>query len=194
MPYATVAEFRTSSKLTAAGLDSQIQLCLEAASAAIDGFCNRPDGFVATVPTARAFASAGRDYVACDECVAVSLVEEYDGTWRAVGTGDWIAFSGDIDAPLYQPPYSAVMRVGGPFPAGPLARVRITAQWGASESVPPMVKTACLAQATKWFKRFEGAFSTALATNNLGRKAFVQALDPDVEFMLVSARLIRPSL
>ena len=86
------------------------------------------------------------------------------------------------------------MKVDGTFPSGRLARVRITAQWGASETVPATVHAACLAQATKWYKRFEGAFSNNLATNSLGRKAFVQALDPDVEFMLVNARLIRPAL
>lgn len=194
MPYATIDEFKASSKLNTQNRDDMIQMCIDAASEAIDRFCNRKDGFVATAPLARTFASAGRDYVSCDECIDVTLVEEYDGSWRTMAANEWVAFSGDMDEPDYQPPYSAIMRADGLFPSGKLARVRITAQWGVSESVPSPVKAACLAQATKWFKRFEGAWSTSTANNNLGRRSFVQALDQDIEFMLVNARLVRPAI
>lgn len=195
MAYATIAEFKASSKLADTTRDALIQMCLDAASAAIDGFCNREDGFVATAPIARTFASIGRDVVSCDECMTVTLVEEYgNGVWVALTADDWVAFSGDIDQPDYDPPFSAIMRVDGTFPSGKLARVRITAEWGVSESAPPMVKTACIAQATKWFKRGEGSWANSIANNNMGRRSFVQALDSEVEFMLVSARLVRPAI
>ena len=90
--YATVSEFRTSSKLTSGGLDTQIQMCLDAASEAIDGFCNRKDGFIATAPLTRIFASTGTDVVSCDDCIAVSLVEECsNGAWVALASGNWVA-------------------------------------------------------------------------------------------------------
>jgi hypothetical protein len=192
-PYATIAEFRLSSKLTG-GSDAQVQMCLDAAAAAIDGFCNRPDGFDAGAATARTFAlRAGQTCLEIQECVSVTQVEILsDGVWAVLASDLWEAFSGDEDEPLYTPPHSAIRILGSAYTS--LTKLRVTAAWGASADVPPTVKTATLAQATKWFKRFEGSFSNALATNNLGRKAFVQALDPDVEFMLVSARLVRPAV
>lgn len=191
--YATIAEFRLSSKITG-GSDAQIQMCLDAAAAAIDGFCNRPDGFDAGAAAARTFAlRAGDPVLEIQECVSVTQVEIFsDGAWAVLSSDLWEAFSGDEDEPLYIPPYSAIKLLEQAYSS--LTKIRVTAAWGSSVDVPPAVKAATLAQATKWYKRFEGVFANTLANNNLGRKSFVQALDPDIEFMLVSARLIRPAL
>lgn len=71
--------------------------------------------------------------------------------------------------------------------------VRVTAKWGYSVTVPPMVRETCAMQSARWYKKFQGAAADALASTEFGQLMFVQTLDPDVKAMLWTARLVKPS-
>lgn len=61
--------------------DAILDALLSAASRAIDGYCNRPDGFLAiTTATTRYFPGSGRPYQRIDECSAISAVYVKDSS------------------------------------------------------------------------------------------------------------------
>jgi hypothetical protein len=72
--------------------------------------------------------------------------------------------------------------------------VQVTAKWGYSAVVPPTITKACEMQVVRWYKRFEGAMADALASAELGQLLYRQELDPDVKFILVGGRYVKPSV
>ena len=126
MAYATVDELRVQiakSGNTGTGSDDALQIMLDAASEAIDGFCNRPDGFTAdTTASARYYAGNGKPYLLIDECVEITAISVKDSpsddtytawdtpTTMLAGDGDWIPFTGDPRRPNFNKlPYTAIM-------------------------------------------------------------------------------------
>jgi hypothetical protein len=210
--------------------DASLDILLDAASRAIDGRCNHPDGFLSiTTATARFYPGSGKPYQRIDECTAITAVAVKDSStddenaytaWTVgvVGTtigADVFPCSGDPKYPDYTSlPYTLlVIGTNGDFdhfptgkfttrggfrPSSGIARsiptVKITANWGYSITVPSQVKTATIAQASRWFKRFESAFADTVASAELGQLLYKQSLDPDIEAMLVAARLVRPAV
>lgn len=198
--YATLAEFKQMSNKQTSGQDSAIQLCLDAAEAAIDAHCNRGVGgfLTAASATARTFPSYGGAVLRLPDCTTVTTVQTRTSTsWETLSSGDWVAFDGDADFPDFnRTPYAALMLTGTgrtEWPTSKLPLVNVTARWGYANSVPPTVKSAALAQATRWFKRFEGSFADATASGDMGSLQYRSALDPDVKMMLVNARLVKPT-
>jgi len=135
------------------------------------------------------------------------------------GDGDWFAYAGDPLAPEFNPlvklmPYTAVMidpngdeslftsgkftSRGGFRPSSGISRgaptVRVTAKWGYSVAVPAKVREACILQAARWWKRGESAWADTVASGDFGQLQFRRALDPDLEAMLLQARLMRPAI
>lgn len=221
--YASIAELRSQidkTGTTGTGDPTNLQLLLDAATDAINGYTNHPDGFVAlSVATARTYNGEGGPYQWIDECVSISLVEvkdsPTDATYAAWAASDWIAFSGDPDAPDFNRlPYTAIMVtpngsfshfVSGRFttrrgfmPDTTVTRgtptVRVTAKWGYASVVPSRVKEACLVTAARWFKRGESSWADSMAPANFGTLMFTKTLDPDVEAMLKYGRLVRPAV
>jgi hypothetical protein len=217
--YGTPTELRSHMNKTLTADDDVLEAILEAASRNIDRACNRPDGFIAdTVASARRYAGTGKPYIYIDECISVTTVEvkdsatddDYD-TWT---TADWIAASGDPQAPDYNSlPYDMLVvdptgdesvftsgkytTRGGFRPLTDVHRgvptVRITARWGYSETAPVDVKLACLMQSARWYKRFQSAMSDTLASGELGMLLYRQSLDPDIQRLLVDGRYIKPT-
>lgn len=223
MSYATIAELKLQidkTGSTGTGDPANLQLLLDAATDTINGVCNRPDGFVSLAnAAARVYNGEGGPYQWIDECTAITLVEvkdsPTDSTFATWAVTDWIPFSGDPDAPDFNRlPFAAIMVtpngsfshfVSGRFttrrgfmPDSTVTRgtptVKVTAKWGYSVTVPARVKEACLVQAARWFKRGESSWADAMAPASFGTLMFVKVLDPDVENMLVKARLIRPAV
>lgn len=221
--YASIAELKLQidkTGSTGTGDPANLQLLLDGATDAINALCNRPDGFVAlSVGAARVYNGEGGPYQWIDECISISLVEVKDSptdtTYATWAASDWIAFSGDPDAPDFNRlPYTALMVtpngsfshfVSGRFttrrgfmPDTTVTRgtptVRVTAKWGYASVVPPRVKEACLVQAARWYKRGESSWADAMAPANFGTLMFTKVLDPDVESMLIRGRLIRPAI
>ena len=222
--YCTVAELRGQIGKTGTSDDAQLQILIDGASEAIDAFCNRPDGFVAdTRASARVYTGSGGPWQRIDECVEITLVAVKDSpdssTYTSWAATDWVAFAGDPERPEFQPtawgkPYDAIMCTadgdystwtsgqyvsrGGFRPSKTVGRgvptVQVTAKWGYSLGVPPVVKQACLTQAARWYKRGSSAWADTLASPDLGQLMFRKTLDPDVEMMLVSGRYVKPAV
>ena len=212
--YATPAELRAiglggKTATTGPSSDANLQIALDAATDAINGLCNRPDGFVAlSVATPRTYTGSGRAHQWIDECVAVTLVEAKesptDTAYVAWAITDWQAFSGDPKSPDFNSlPYDGLMIVpdstyasfiSGRFGQSATPTIRVTAKWGYAVTCPARVKQACIAQAARWVKRGEGAWNDALASANMGTLLYLKEIDPDIKLMLVNARLVKPAI
>lgn len=113
--YETVANLRAQMNKTNTDDDAILALILDAASRAIDNFCNRPDGFrAASNATARLYTGSGRNWQKIDQCIEITLVEVKESiessTYTAWAATDWIAMSGDHHDPDFNSlPYDAVM-------------------------------------------------------------------------------------
>lgn len=121
--YTTLHQVKARIQKTNTDADAFLPQIIDAASRAIDRFCNRPDGFEASdAATARYFTGNGKGYLLIDENVTVEavLVKESpnETTYTAwitpttplAGDGDWIPFSGDPKAPNFNDlPYDAIM-------------------------------------------------------------------------------------
>jgi hypothetical protein len=206
--YATAAELRDRIEKTSNATDVVLLEILTAASQAIDLLCNRPDGFVAlSIATARLYAGLGRAYIIVDEFTAATLLavkESPDDTaytfWAAA---DWIAFAGGPENPDFNSsPKNGIMVASGgdyaSFLSGMYEKshrvptVQITAKWGYAATCPPVIKSATIAQAARWWKRYQTAWADAVGTGDFGILLYRKALDPDIQAMVVATRLIRP--
>lgn len=196
---------------------------IPAVSEAIDNFTNRPDGFLAdSVASARTYTGDGSTIQWIDETVEVTLVEVKDApsdddyvSWAAA---DWIAGSVDPAKPDFnRTPYKFILVsatgdfsvfTDGAFFTGRrgfkptsthngrgVPTVRITAKWGESVSIPAPVNMAAIAQSARWLKRGLSAWQDETATTAFGDLQFkTRKLDPDIQFMLINGRLVRPAI
>jgi len=203
--WVTAQELRSQINKQSTLSDADLATILTAAENTISRFCNRPDGFLAaTTATARLYAGSGSGFLAIDETpeiTAVGAKESFtDATFTAWAVTDWIAFSGSSKSPNFNAtPYTGLMvnpngdyslfRTGG-YKGFPM--VQITAKWGAYTTIPTELKEAAIMQATRWFKRLEGAMADALANGELGTLLYRQSLDPDIKMILVGGRYVRP--
>lgn len=218
--YTTAEELRAHISMNDASKDATLLLIIGAASAAIDQFCNRPDGFVAAASaTARVFPGSGAAVQRIDECVAVSSVavkaSSDDSTYEAWASTDWLAFSGDPESPNFnRTPYDFLMvtaggdydhflsgaRFGGmrgfqPTAAGrAVPTVQVTARWGYAASVPAIIRQACIIHAGRLYKRGEGAFTDTISSPDFGSMLYTQPLDPDLRSLLETGRMKRPAI
>jgi hypothetical protein len=220
MAYASVQELAIQINKKAVDDDIVLTAILSAAERTINGFCNRPDGFLATsTATARRYTGNGKAYMAIDECVAITLVEvkdsPTDSAYVSWAVGDWIPFRGDYKDPDFnRTPYTMLMVdptgdqsifTGGRYvnqrgfpPDTDRSRgvptVRVTAKWGYAAIVPTDIKEACIMQAARWYKRLEGAMADTLASSELGQMLYRQSLDPDLKMILVNGRYVKPAV
>lgn len=222
--YATVAEVKAQIQKIGSESDAVIAVIITAVSQEIDKIANRPDGFVATeFAEERIYTGSGTQVQNIDDTVEITEVAVKDSSTDTAYTAwlatDWIPFSGDERFPVFNRlPYTAVMvdpsgdqavftsgtfvsRVGFRYAIYPrverrrgVPTVRITAKWGYSVSVPPVVNQVCIIESARAWKRGQSAFADALATSELGDLRFVAALDPASKQMLVGARLVRPAV
>lgn len=220
MAYASAQDLRSQINKLSTTSDIDLTSMLSAAERVINGFCNRPDGFISlTTATSRLYAGTGRAYMSIDECTSITLVEVKDtataSSYTSWVAGDWIPFSGDYKDPNFNRlPYTILMidptgdqvaftggRYTGQRGFSPeidrnrgVPTVRVTAKWGYSVAVPADIKEACIMQAARWYKRLEGAMSDALASSELGTLLYRQVLDPDIKMILVNGRYVKPAV
>lgn len=220
MSYTTAANIRGLINKTSVADDAILTTLISAAELAINNFTNRPDGFEAVaVATARKYTGSGRTYQWIDECVEITKVEvkdsPTDSTYVSWAATDYLAGSGDVKEPNYNSlpyvfliadptgDYSTFTSGGYSFmrgfpPDGEEVRgvptVQVTARWGYSAVVPATITKACEMQTIRWYKRLESAMADALASAELGQLLYRQELDPDVKFILVGGRYVKPSI
>lgn len=195
--YATVAEVRASFDSLDTAWDAKITECLEAASQAVNRFCNRQ--FLAdVVASPYTFGGMGKEYVYTPEFVAVTEVAvraDMSAPWVAYDVSKYLPFAGDGIEPVFNSlPYQGIMLIDNLFPQAWLPLVRVTAKWGYGVTVPDAVQSAVIALATRWFKRGQGAWADTLASADAGVLIYRQAIDPDVAMLLREGRFIRPSI
>lgn len=208
--YATTDELQAQIGKRVNDAEVVLTALIEAASRAIDGYCNRPDGFVASdTATARAYPGSGLAHQWIDECIEVTLVEAKTSVTETsymewTTDSDWLAFRGDPTRPDFnRTPYHGVLAL----PSGNYARftvgmiggravptVRVTAKWGYAATVPAQIKQACITIAARWFKRGEAAWADTLGNADMGIMQYRKLIDPDVQMMLKLGRFIRPAM
>lgn len=103
--YASLNEVKQGSAIKLATDDAWLEAMIESACAAIDNYCNRPDGFKADgQPDAREYSGDGSPVQWIDECAAVAKVEyktsPSDTAYYSFATGDWIAGRGSPERPV----------------------------------------------------------------------------------------------
>lgn len=230
--YASVPELRAQISLTSTTDDVELALLLDAATKAIDNYCNRPDGFVSDpTASARYYSGDGGPYLRIDECTSIASVAVKDSPndtsyvdWDTPSSdlaedGDWIPFAGDPERPNFNAlaegkPYTYIMVdpngnyssfTSGKYagrrgfrPSSTVTRgvptVKVTAKWGYAAAVPAAIKTACIMQAAKWYKRLQGSMASSVASPDMGTIELFRELDPDVKHLLVQGRYVRPPL
>lgn len=166
VPYATSDELQAWVQIPGGAKIAQIEMVLDAASRAVDDWCQRhfwQDGTIAA-PVARTFAAFNSQMVylgpfndlTADVAPTVATDTDGDGAYEtAWAASDWQPL------PFNRPdgrPYTSVWAGGGlRFPCGSTGRVdrvQITGVWGWSQ-VPPPVKTACLIKAARLLTRMQ---------------------------------------
>lgn len=207
--YATVADMRAQIDRDSAADDAVLADILTAASVNIDRAVNHyMPGFeyyqAPAAASARLYAGRGKRWQRIDPCIAVSTVAVKDSytdmTYTAWAATDWIAFSGSFERPNFADlPYTALMAdPNGDYSyftrgfQGPT--VQVTSRWGYSATPPADIAEACVMQATRWYKRLQGAMSDALASGELGMLLYQKSLDPDIRRILVDGRHINAVL
>ena len=161
--YAKTAELKDRINKTSDEQDAVLDALLLAASRVIDGYCNRPDGFLAiTTATARFFPGSGKPYQRIDECAAISAVAVKDSstddetsytawTLGVVGTttgADVFPCSGDPKYPDYTSlPYTLlVIGANGDFDHFPTGKFTTRGGFrpssGIARSIPTVKVTA----------------------------------------------------
>ena len=194
MAYATVAELKARINKTGSGDDTVLEALLEAATLAIDRYCNRLDGFVAdSTASARTYVGSGGVVQRIDECVEVTKVEVKDSVtdtdYVEWSSSDYILASGDPRRPEFNRlPYTLLIIdpngdydyfTGGEYTGRggfkPLVAqvrgvptVRVTAKWGFATSVPYDIKELCIMQAARWYKELEGSMAGRLTSVEIG--------------------------
>lgn len=204
--WASVQELRSRIVKQSTLKDIDLEAILTAAQNTITRFCNRQSFLADTVASARLYSGSGKDYLTIDETPEITAVgakeSVSDTTFTAWATTDWLAYSGSRRFPNFNSvPYTGLMV----NPNGDYSRffrgstegfpmVQVTAKWGAYVTIPDELKEASIMQATRWFKRLEGAMADALASGELGMLMYRQKLDPDIAMILVNGRYIKPTV
>lgn len=207
--YATAAELRANVDIDGATDDAVLLSLLTAVSLAIDRFCNRPKGFVA-LSTAEAdyFVGIGRSYIYIEECTEITTVAVKesitDTTYTDWEATDWFAFRGD---PLFPetnrtPYHGLIVQPGGSYATfldgrvdnhSAVPTVAVTAKWGYAATCPETIKTAAIAEASRYYKMGETAYADALMNQEMGELRFYKDMSPVTKMLLVSARYVRPT-
>ena len=219
--YTTVHDIKAQPNITGTQDDLVIQALITAASAAIDRYCNRPDGFqAAAAATTRYFTGTGKYYLFVDEFATASGLavavkdsatddeDEYE-TWTVgtVGTttdADVFPATGDPRTPTYnRTPYTmlvigpnadnATVFTDGRLENGPgLPTVKVTARWGYATTCPAQIAQATIIQVCRWLARGQSKWADTLGNAETGTLEYRKALDPDLKMILSLGGFVRP--
>jgi hypothetical protein len=194
--YATPADLRSHIDQDTAD-DTNLQAILDAATAAIDLHCRRPDGFVAlTVATARTFSGSGGTVQVVDEFVAATTANvsvavkdsSLSTSYTAWASDDFILATGDQLHPDFNrsPRTLLLIDPNGDYAAWTAGQptVQVTAKWGYAATVPASVKLACIMQSVRWYRRLSGSMADTTGSAELGTVMYTKGLDPEVAWLL----------
>lgn len=192
--YATLAQVKAALRISDNVDDSLLEMAVESASRAIDGYAGR---YFYSSGSATRYYAAEDDYVVqvddlSSATITLQTANNSDGqfvyTW---GTADYQLepLNGNADGIVI--PYTRIRAVGQYiFPIdGGEALVKVTGTFGWA-SVPIAVTQACIVQASRLFKRLDSPLGVA-GFGDLGVVRVGRALDPDVEQLVSPYRRMR---
>lgn len=194
MAYATLEELRGQVQLgTDLSQDGQLTIALDAASEAVDDFCNRSFSVVdplVDLAESRIYTARSRSRIIIHDLAQLDQVETRPGTSEPFEliTAD-TAVVWPEHAPVEGRPYTEVRRASGHSWAGLPRSIRVTG-WFGWLAVPAVVKQATLIQASRFFQRRSAQFGVAPVPglDGSGGLRLLARLDADVEVMLQSVR------
>lgn len=199
--YATLAQVKSSLRITDNVDDAIIELAIESASRLIDAYCARV--FYNLGSAQRFFAATDPYFCPIDDCQSVTEIAtaltsngNYDTIWANPTTGQ---NNGDYQVEPLNATYPTD-GISAPitgvralwrylFPTiGGNALVRVTGVWGWA-SVPTAVTQATVIQAARIFKRNDSPLGIA-GFGDMGVLRVGRALDPDVQQLVDSYRKV----
>lgn len=166
-PYATVTELKARLDIADSVDDTRLTQALNAASYGVDRYCGRTFS-QADSGSARVYpGAADRRLVSTDDHHTAAPTVETDDDGDGAFETAWSAADFQLE-PINGVvggrsgwPFTRLVAVGSRrFPAGPAARVRVTATWG-WVAVPAPVKEATLIVAEEVFKLADAPFGVA---------------------------------
>lgn len=193
--YATLAEVKSALRITDNVDDALLEMAVESASRAIDGYSAR---YFYNAGTATKNFTANDSYLTAIEdlqsLTTLSTTDEVGGTYTTWTANDYQLEPLNGQADGLTMPYNAIRAVGDyAFPFYSSGRqdalVRVVGVWGWA-SVPTAIKQACIIQASRIFKRLDSPLGV-LSAPDLGFIRVGSRLDPDVAQLVDPYRTIR---
>jgi hypothetical protein len=200
--YCTLAQVKSSLRITDSVDDALLELAIEAASREIDGFTGRV--FYSAGTSSRFFTPTAGDFCPIDDAVSItevatvgSVFGTYDSVWSNPTSGN---NDGDYQTEPVNNAYptdGVVQPITGLraiyqnyFPIiGNTATVKVTGSWGWS-AVPTAIKQAAVIQASRVFKRNDSPLGVA-GFGDFGVVRVSGSIDADVRQLIEPYRLIR---
>ena len=189
--YATLAQMKSELRISDTVDDALLEMAIESASRAIDGFTER--NFYSSGTATRIYAAQSWELVQTDDiagtAVTVATDPNMDGTWAITfASSDYQLepINGVSDG--QQVPYTRIRAVGNyAFPIlGGKALVKVTGVFGWT-SAPMAITQACIIQASRIFKRLDSPLGVA-GFGDVGAIRVSRYLDPDVEQLVTPYR------
>ena len=192
--YATLVQVKSAMRITDNLDDTLIEMAIESASRAIDGFAMR--SFYASGTATRVYVADNSYVVHTDDVAGTAITLQtssagdgvFDTTW-AVGDYQLEPTNGVTDGLTV--PYTRIRAIENYlFPvAGGQALVKLTASFG-WPSVPIAITQACVIQSSRLFKRLDSPLGIA-GFGDMGAVRVSRYLDPDVEQLIAPYRTTR---
>ena len=190
--YATLAQVKAALRISDTVDDSLLEMAIESASRAIDGFASR---YFYSTGTATRYYSAQDSYITQIDDVSGTAItlqtsngNGFDTTW-AVGDYQLEPLNGNVDGLTV--PYTRIRAVENYlFPVeDEQALIKLTAVFGWA-SVPIAITQATVIQASRIFKRLDSPLGIA-GFGDMGAMRVSRYLDPDVEQLVSPYRIMR---
>jgi hypothetical protein len=191
--YVSLTAFKVRAGLAAGGAhDDEAERAVEAASRAIDRFCNRRFT-VDTVASVRTYTAEDCSLLPVDDIsTTTSLVVVSDDNWDATFETAWTlnnrtSWGFMVEPANWSPlglPITRLRAVAGSWPTVPQG-IQVTALWGWA-SIPRDIEEACLLLASRLWKRKDLAFGV-MGTQETGFISLPK-VDPDVQALLAPFR------
>lgn len=194
--YASLAEVKAAARITDTVDDALLEIAIESASRAIDGYTHRNFSLTSASASARIFTATNSDFVWVSDFsstagLIIQTADNLDGNYSTTwGTADYQLEPLNRLSDGVSWPYTRIRSTGNKgFPYGSdLAGVQVTARWGWS-AVPTAIKQACIILAGRQFKRYDSPLGVA-GFGDLGAMR-VSRVDPDVAALVEPYVLMR---
>lgn len=192
--YATLAQVKSAMRIADTIDDTLIEMAIESASRAIDGYAMR--SFYSSGTATRYYAADDSYIVQTDDISGTAITLQtssagdgvFDTTW-AVGDYQLEPVNGYTDGLTV--PYTRIRAVENYlFPVeSDQALVKVTAVFG-WPSIPIAITQACVIQSSRLFKRLDSPLGVA-GFGDMGAVRVSRYLDPDVEQLIAPYRKTR---